>query len=89
MTRRRNEAKLSGGTLWFSFGEKCGATERTWATAHLNDAALQMQRDLIFYTTSVRVKVRLCTHEAMADLNAVTTEPCFHLRPCSIFQRVA
>lgn len=31
-------------------------------------------------------KVRLCTHEAMADLNTVTTEPCFHLRSCSIFQ---
>lgn len=39
-----------------------------------------------FYTTSIRVKVRLCTHEAMADLNTATTEPCFHLRSCSIFR---
>lgn len=88
MTRRRNEARSFGETLWFSFGEKCGATERTWAAAHLIDAALQMQRDFIFCTTSIRVKVRLCTHEAMADLNTVSTEPCFHFRRCSIFQLI-
>lgn len=81
-----NEARSSSETLGFSFGEKCRTAERTWAAAHLIDAALQMQRDFIFYTTSIRVKVRLCTHEAMADLNTVTTEPCFHLRSCSIFQ---
>lgn len=50
MTRRRNEARSLGETLGFSFGEKRGATERTWAAAHLIHAALQMQRDLVFFT---------------------------------------
>lgn len=74
MTRRRNKARSFGGTLGFSFREKPGATRRTWASAHLMDAALQMRWDFIFYTTSIRNKVCLQTHKVLADLNTVMTE---------------
>lgn len=84
MTRRRNEARSSGETLGFSFGEKplsAHGRRPTWWTPPCRRGGI-----LFFYTTSIRVNVCFCTHAATADLNAVTTELRFHARRRSLFR---